>query len=34
MLIISNRLATAYYRLLSEIVLHENFYDEQAEKLK
>ena len=26
--------ATAYYRLLTEIVLKEDFYDEQAERLK
>ena len=27
-------LATAYYRLLTEIVLKQDFYDEQAEKLQ
>ncbi|RMZ96754.1 DNA-directed RNA polymerases I and III subunit RPAC1, partial [Brachionus plicatilis] len=26
--------ATAYYRLLTEIVLKQDFYDEQAERLK
>ena len=28
------RIATAYYKLLNEIVLHEEFYGEQAERLQ